>query len=185
MNGPLCHQLWRDSAQVTVTRKTVCGFRASIDEGLRVENIATVSVVSAAQMSDNAETILVVDDEPTMGFFIRFILEREGYTVLEAGNCHEALRSDVCEARIDLLIADIALPDGNGWDLAIQFQTHQPDVKVLFISGYTGAELLRQYRVPPNDIHFLQKPFTPSALRERVRQVLESPVAFPQRYLVP
>ena len=130
-------------------------------------------------MPQNNETILIVDDEPVVCEFVEYVLEREGYSILEAGNCYSALHRKFLHRHIDLLIADVALPDGTGWDLARQFLSAQPDLKVLFISGYTGAELIRQYGIPLDDIHFLGKPFSPKELRERVRVVLESPGGFP------
>src|SRR5438477_12930192 len=76
---------------------------------------------------------------------------------------------------INLLVTDISLPGTNGCELAMAALRMHPDLKILFVSGYTGAEIFRYYGIPFTDMHFLRKPFTSADLSNRVRQVLDSP----------
>lgn len=127
------------------------------------------------QPTANTETILLVDDEPSIREAMKDMLEQEGYKVLEAGNYYQAI--DVAEwytDPLDLLIADVSLPGPNGCELANRLRTMRPGCRVLFISGYTGAEIVLQYGMPLSDIHFLAKPITKSALMGRVRLVLDT-----------
>jgi signal transduction histidine kinase len=116
-------------------------------------------------------TILVVDDETGIRDLIRKILQRERYRVLEAGSAEEALTVAQGTAAqglaIDLLITDVMLPGIHGPELASRMQQAAPRLKILFISGYTGAERF------PAGAHFLTKPFTLAALVEKVRAALE------------
>ncbi len=119
--------------------------------------------------------ILLVDDEDTDLTAIRDALESEGYSVTTAPNIPEALAAYESSPRpIDLLIADISLPVGNGCDLAITLSKKQPGLRVLFISGHVGAEVCRYYGLDVSDLNFLRKPFASPLLKERVRQVLAS-----------
>src|SRR4051812_12586485 len=103
------------------------------------------------------KTILLVDDEETERIITCQILHGEGCTVLEA-DCYASALS-VFEAnrdRIDLLIADISLPDGNGCDLALVMRGGKPDLRVLFVSGHVGTEVCRYYGLDVTDQHFLK-----------------------------
>ena len=75
---------------------------------------------------------------------------------------------------MSLLIADVALGDGNGCDAALMMRNQKPDLRVLFTSFHVGSEVLRFYGLEVTDEHFLQKPFSPSALREAI-QILTTP----------
>jgi|SRR5947207_2477446 len=121
------------------------------------------------------EIILVVDDEPSDVDMARTSLENLGYRVETAGDAHTALRlyRDLGEP-IALLIADVAMAPINGCDLALQLTALQPDLKVLFISGYTGAEVLRRDGIPGINAAFLRKPFTANQLARQARSMVES-----------
>jgi two-component system, cell cycle sensor histidine kinase and response regulator CckA len=122
-------------------------------------------------------SILLVDDEETDLSQTRNALEAAGFSVLTATEYSTGL--SVFESqpdRIDLLIADIALPDGNGCDLALAMLARQPSLRVLFISGHVGSEVCRFYGLDIADLHFLRKPFTAPALVSRVREVLAANV---------
>jgi DNA-binding response OmpR family regulator len=133
-------------------------------------------------MSHN-HTILVVDDEESDRAAVRNTLKREGFHVLEAETYDEALT--VCETTpgITFLVADVALPDGNGCALAIAVRHKLPNLKVLFVSGHVGSEACRYYGLDVSDSHFLRKPFAPHELVDRVKEVIASEDAFPNLYV--
>jgi two-component system cell cycle sensor histidine kinase/response regulator CckA len=115
-------------------------------------------------------TILVVDDEPDIRSLIAKILRREKYDVVEAGSVSEALATATAhKGSLDLLLTDVMLPDGSGLELAERLRERLPAVKILYISGYTSDEAVRQGAQPPG-AKFLQKPFTLNALLEKVRE---------------
>ncbi|MCU1275028.1 MAG: sensor hybrid histidine kinase [Bryobacterales bacterium] len=120
------------------------------------------------------EVILVVDDEPSDLDMARNSLENLGYRVLTAGDAQTAVRMyRELDEPIALLIADVAMAPVNGCDLALQLTAKQPDLKVLFISGYTGAEVLRRDGIPGLNAAFLRKPFTASQLARQVGSMVE------------
>ncbi len=119
------------------------------------------------------ETILLVEDERGVRRVIREMLERHGYKVLEAADGHAAewtFRAH--DAAIDLLITDVVMPEINGRELASLLKALRPDLKVLFISGYTDDAILQNHIMSPG-VSFLQKPFTPDTLARKVREVLD------------
>ncbi|MDV2687175.1 response regulator, partial [Alkalihalophilus lindianensis] len=82
------------------------------------------------------ETVMIVDDEPTIRMLVTEIIHDLGYQAVEAGEGASALKMLQSDARIDLLITDVGLPGGmNGRQLADAARTHRPDLKVLFITG--------------------------------------------------
>jgi len=98
---------------------------------------------------------------------------RNGYKVLDAAGPVEAQRiSDSYRGVIHLLITDVVLPKTNGRDLAARLGKKRPDMKVLFMSGYTDGAVVSN-GILQQQVAFLQKPFTPMGLAERVREVLE------------
>ncbi len=127
-------------------------------------------------------SILLVDDEQTDREQMRRPLQDERYTVLEAGTYDEALSIfELNRDLFELLISDISLPGGNGCELAIALRKQKPDLRVLFVSGYVGAEICPYYSLEVSDEHFLRKPFDSSDLKSRVKQVLDSPDRFPTK----
>ena len=127
------------------------------------------------------KTILIVDDEDSDLKKSCQVLFREGYTVLEADCCSRAIRvvEDNLDS-VDLLVADISLPDGDACDLALTMRDHRPRLRVLFISGHVGAEVCRFYGLDQTDIHFLKKPFTAEQLAARVKRVFRAAERFPR-----
>ena len=120
------------------------------------------------------ETILVVEDEETVRRLARRALELEGYVVHEAEDGQAALEllGDATE-RIDLVICDVVMPQMSGRELADRLARVQPGIPVLYMSGYTGHDVTHRGLIPP-DVPFIQKPFTPDGLGERVRELLDA-----------
>jgi CheY-like chemotaxis protein len=122
-----------------------------------------------------SETILVAEDEDGVRSLTREVLEKYGYTVLEAANGEEALKvADAHEGPLDLLLSDVVMPRMGGPELAQALLAKRPSVKVLYMSGYTDHPMVRRGVVNAG-VAFLQKPFTPTVLVSRVREVLEAP----------
>jgi PAS domain S-box-containing protein len=122
------------------------------------------------------ETILVVEDEAGIRALVRKILRRQGYQILEASQGEEALA--VCaqhKGRIDLLVTDVMMPQMSGRELATKLIALRPDIKVLYVSGYTDDSMLQSGSFPPGTA-FLQKPFTLGSLLGKVREVLDTRV---------
>jgi PAS domain S-box-containing protein len=123
-------------------------------------------------LPSGTETILLVDDEPMVRDIAARILRSQGYRVLEASNGADALhiQSD-WEGSIDLLVTDVVMPLMGGKELAQRLQQSRPDIKVLYMSGYTHNVILRQGVLKP-DVALITKPFTSSDLGKKVREVL-------------
>ena len=139
---------------------------------------ATSGPVAVSQTRDDDmpqghETILVVEDEPTVRVVVKRILEKQGYRVLVADTPGDArARFERHRAEVGLLLADVILPDQNGPDLYDTLLQSRPDLKVLFMSGYADREILeRGVRTPGRPV--LQKPFLPGELARRVREVID------------
>ena len=118
------------------------------------------------------ETVLVVEDVTAVRAVTREMLSRYGYNVLEAADGTTALQlAAAYEAPIHLLLTDVVMPDINGRDLAHRFESTRPEMKVLFMSGYTDDAVVR-HGILQKGIAYLQKPFTPGSLATKVRGVL-------------
>jgi CheY-like chemotaxis protein len=119
------------------------------------------------------ETILLVEDAQRVRAVVREILEMSGYAVLEARQGAEALEvSNRHAATIHLLVTDVVMPQMSGRELAQRLATLRPELKVLYMSGYTDDAIVR-HGVLASGIAFLSKPFTPNALALKVREVLD------------
>jgi PAS domain S-box-containing protein len=120
------------------------------------------------------ETILLVEDDEMVRTLVRETLERNGYKILDAAGPIEARRiADQYRLPIQMLITDVVMPKVSGRDLADQLIRKRPDLKVLYMSGYTDNAVLNS-GILQKEVAFLQKPFTPAALSDKVREVLES-----------
>lgn len=123
------------------------------------------------------ETVLVVEDEESVRILVTDILLRNGYSVLTASEAGAARRiAAEAESPIDLVLADVMMPDGTGPELVATLATRHGRPRALFMSGYAGAVLARQGRVAA-DSAFLQKPFTSPQLLAKMRQILDAPAA--------
>jgi PAS domain S-box-containing protein len=119
------------------------------------------------------ETILLVEDEPDILEMTRIMLEEKGYSVLSAATPAIAIEMARAQTdRINLLITDVIMPEMNGRDLAEQLTELFPEIKLLFMSGYTANVIAHQGML--NDgVAFLQKPFSIMDLAQKVREVLD------------
>ena len=117
--------------------------------------------------------VLLVEDEEGVRRLIATTLEQHGYRVLAAPDGKEALRMfEQCGHRIDLLISDVVMPRMRGPELAVHLRRHQPEIHILFISGYTDPSITNQLLSAGS--HFLQKPFASDALMRAVSEALQS-----------
>lgn len=116
-----------------------------------------------------AGTILLAEDEPLLRELGQTILTQSGYTVLTAAN-GEALRKLIAEQsdRVDLLLTDVVMPDISGPDLVRLAKQRWSDIRVLYMSGYGDDDLKDLDR----DAGFIQKPFTPTELMTKIKEVL-------------
>jgi PAS domain S-box-containing protein len=131
----------------------------------------TESADSAIQRGQ--ETVLVVEDEPTILSMTTKMLARQGYDVLSASTPGEAIRlAREQPGGIDLLITDVVMPEMNGRDLAKNLILIYPDLKRLFMSGYT-ADVIAHNGVLDEGVSFIQKPFAQKELAAQVRQTLD------------
>lgn len=120
------------------------------------------------------ETILLVEDEPTVRALMSRILRRNGYTVIEAADAVKALEVSVGHVgAIPLVVTDLVMPGLNGRQLADRLVQQRPTLKVLYISGYADETVVRHGLLDPGT-EMLQKPFTPMALSHKVRQMLDA-----------
>ncbi len=121
----------------------------------------------------HGELVLLVEDEEAIRRISRAMLEVLGYSVLAAGTPSDALRlAQLQTGPIHLLMTDVVMPEMNGRDLATQLQQLRPDLKILFVSGYT-ANVIAHRGVLEEGVHFLHKPFTLKELARKVREALE------------
>jgi two-component system CheB/CheR fusion protein len=126
-----------------------------------------------AEAPKGSEVVLLVEDEDQVRKFTSEFLQGCGYIVLEARDGREGL--SVCEGhqgKIDLLLSDVVMPELGGRELAERILAMRPDIKVLFMSGHTQDVILKEG--VKGGTPFLQKPFTPDALANKVRAVLDS-----------
>jgi len=140
-----------------------------------VEAPATVPGERAAvgEVPGGRETVLVCEDEESVRTLACRILESRGYTVLAAENGTRALKlAAEHSSPIDLLLTDVVMPDMDGDKLAEALRTKRPDLKVLYVSGYT-SNVVAHHGILDEGVNFLEKPFGLRSLLERVREVLD------------
>jgi len=120
------------------------------------------------------ETILLVEDDPAILDVTTLILQKQGYSVLAAGTPGKAISLAAEHLdEIHLLMTDVIMPEMNGRDLARSLSSIYPQLKCLFMSGYT-ANVIAPHGVLEEGVYFIQKPFTLQLLAAKVREVLDS-----------
>ena len=122
------------------------------------------------------ETILLVEDDPALREMAATLLRRLGYTVLAAADGVEALslKQQPDTGHIDLMFTDVVMPHMSGKELADRVRASYPHTRILFTSAYTENAIVHQ-GVLNKGVALLQKPFTPSALARKLREVLDQP----------
>jgi two-component system, cell cycle sensor histidine kinase and response regulator CckA len=127
-----------------------------------------------AEMTSGRETVLVVEDEITVRTLAAHLLRASGYVVLEAPDGHTAWRlAQAHPGRIHLLLTDVVMPGMSGPDLAQRLKEALPELKVLFMSGYTDG-MVSHHGVLEPGMPFISKPFQPGDLARKVREVLDA-----------
>jgi two-component system, cell cycle sensor histidine kinase and response regulator CckA len=131
---------------------------------------------SPSQQKAGVETILLVEDDAALRTLTQRVLEGNRYTVLVAGSLEEARRAaQVHKGTIHLLLTDVIMPGGSGPDVAAQLVARFPALKILYMSGYTGTAMAHQGILEAGS-PLLQKPYSPDALLQKVREVLDEPL---------
>jgi PAS domain S-box-containing protein len=137
--------------------------------------VAVTPSDQAKQAPRGTETVLLVEDAPAVRAVTRQVLDRLGYTVLEAPDGKSAVHvATKHQGTIHLLVTDVVMPELGGRQLVERLIALRPDLKVLYVSGYTDDAVVR-HGVLEAGIAYLQKPFTPDILARKVREVLEAP----------
>ncbi|MCC6902076.1 MAG: response regulator [Polyangiaceae bacterium] len=145
---------------------------------------ATTPLAGTKANRGQGETVLVVEDHDSLRRVVVRSLTEGGYHVLEAPNPREALAaSDAHAGPIQLLLTDVMMPEMTGKALAEKLLARRPEVLVIYMSGYTEETVLHQ-GMPDEGVHFLPKPFTPSVLLAKLREVLEAPAALRGKHVL-
>jgi CheY-like chemotaxis protein len=140
---------------------------------LRASQADRASPSVSIQVPRGSETILLTDDDDGIRTMARVALQSYGYTVIEAKDGDDGMRIGVNrDAPIDLLITDVVMPKSSGRELVEKLRPAQPTMKVLYISGYTDDAIVR-HGILEDGVSFLHKPFTPTTLARKVREVLD------------
>ncbi|KHL25247.1 diguanylate cyclase [Croceibacterium mercuriale] len=129
--------------------------------------------IEKAPRADEGETVLVVDDEPTVRMLVAEVLTDLGYNAIEAADGAAGLQVLNSDLRIDLLVTDVGLPGGlNGRQVADAARAVRPDLKVLFITGYAENAVLSHGHLDPG-MHVLTKPFAMDVLATRIKELIQ------------
>ena len=122
------------------------------------------------------ETILLVEDDPSLLELVRGMLDTLGYNVITAGDGFEAMEVEAeHDGDIDLLLSDVVMPNMGGFEAAEIIREVRPEIKIVFMSGYPNRAGISNENVPDN-CEFLQKPVKPAHLAQTIRQELDKPV---------
>jgi two-component system cell cycle sensor histidine kinase/response regulator CckA len=125
------------------------------------------------QRASGTATVLLVEDEQAVRELVRIILQRAGYSVVEAPNADEAETRFAAMGTADLLLTDVVMPGRSGFELFNRLHAKLPSLRVLFISGYTGSAMF-DATIVEGELAFLEKPFSAEGLIAKVREVLGS-----------
>ena len=134
-----------------------------------------VPELRAAPRASHGETVLVVDDEPSVRMLVMEVLEELGYAAIEAADGPAGLRVLQSDMRIDLLVTDVGLPGGmNGRQMADAARATRPALNVLFITGYAENAIIGNGHLEPG-MHVLTKPFALETLAARIKELITNP----------
>jgi two-component system cell cycle sensor histidine kinase/response regulator CckA len=140
----------------------------------RIDQPAVVEAeATRRRVATGSETVLLVEDEEAVRRLVREALVRAGYKVMDTSDPLEARRlSESYRGMIHLMITDVVMPKVSGRELAEELRARRAGMKVLYMSGYTDSAIVNA-GILQKEVAFLQKPFTPAALTQKVREVLE------------
>jgi len=127
---------------------------------------------AASSEVHGTETILIVEDDEALRDLATIVLEKLGYRVYQGASGPEALRIAAGLTRLDLLLTDVVMPQMSGKELAEQLESSRPGMKILFTSAYTEDAIVH-HGILEAGIDFLHKPYTPSALARKAREILD------------
>jgi PAS domain S-box-containing protein len=137
------------------------------------EDVDAPRDVSVAEDAGHGETVLIIDDEPTVRMLMREVLEESGYVVLEASDGPSGLRILRTDVRINLLVTDVGLPGGmNGRQVADAARVSRPELQVLFVTGYAENAVVGNGHLDVG-MHVIAKPFNMSEFAKKVREMIE------------
>jgi two-component system cell cycle sensor histidine kinase/response regulator CckA len=136
-------------------------------------DIETTPARKDMPVTPGTETILVAEDEEIVKHFLLGILQRAGYTVITAANGEEAIsRFREHDSEISLVVSDVVMPKKNGREIYEEIRSLRPDIKFIFISGYT-ADIILKKGIVEEGIDFVTKPFSKNEILRKVRHVLD------------
>jgi CheY-like chemotaxis protein len=140
--------------------------------------VATTSNVDSpetpAPSGKPEEVVLVAEDEPMVRNIVARTLKDCGYTVLQAADGKEALKLlETANGQVNLIVADVVMPDMGGREMAAQVAQRWPRIPVLFTSGYTGLDVVRRGLLEEGR-EFVQKPLEPETLARKVRELVDT-----------
>jgi two-component system cell cycle sensor histidine kinase/response regulator CckA len=148
---------------------------ATFDLYLPLTEAVVTENKSAAALSPTAgtETILVAEDEEIVRSLVSRMLERAGYRVISAGDGDDAVKKFMeNRENISLVLSDVVMPKKTGREIYEEIKGSKPDVRVIFISGYT-ADIMHNKGIQEADVDFITKPFSKNALLRKIREVLD------------
>jgi CheY-like chemotaxis protein len=147
-------------------------FRIYIPRHISAESTLDTPLISTPAPTGN-ETILLVEDEPLLLDLLKTMMETLGYTVMATGRPTEAIQlAREYPGVFHLLVTDLIMPEMNGRELSESIRAIRPDLKCLYVSGYT-ANVIAQHGMVDEGIHFLQKPCTREMLAVKLREAIE------------
>jgi two-component system cell cycle sensor histidine kinase/response regulator CckA len=158
-----------------ITLDTAPGRGTTFHVSLPLSDAPPPPAAAAAPAVDvsGAETVLVVEDDPSVRSVVAAMLRANGYSVLSAGDGNEAATiAEDPETRVDLVLSDLMMRGLDGHETVLRIRARRPDVKVLYMSGYTDDAIIRNGDLEPGTA-FVQKPFSGEELAARVRRLLD------------
>ncbi len=159
-------RIYSESGKGTIVRLYLPRFAGVLDDGAE-------PVLPEPTSSGRGETVLVIDDEPTVRMLIMEVVEEAGYVAIEAGDGPAGLKVLESDIRVDLLITDFGLPGGmNGRQVATAARLGRPDLKVLFVTGYAESTAVEAGYLDPG-MQLLTKPFVMTTLANKIREMID------------